>query len=450
MAISKTTTSKTSKAKEKVSLRHKKIESRRLLMAIFVILLLMIALTLFNFLTLVKTRNELKTYVENSQAEVYKRIEKAVAANDPLVAGWRSFGDSFSSYAYLDMSKTTMVLDDKETALVFPPLYDFSYSESCQTADCDLPSADLIFTDTSSNLKANRTPAELKDKNITSSRVDKLNLKRVASFIVSENGEERAYVYFFDGNNFTPLITNKTDVQMITKYGRPGGVVAVGGDDDDFLIIYAGYEGHAAHYKNGSLEDVSRFFGLRVADSGFSPYIIKQGLGKDSVWYILSLNSTKPKLIKLWQNGGDKIMGAYDFSSIFADIDGAISAFHVGEERGELEFIIKSADKFSLRRFADQGFDNSINRVAQSVNLNSTEGLVKKAKIDSIGIYGEAEIFLADKEQGFITVKAGRELTFGGQGRELFWRVDFPKSSDNEYSPWLEHVNYLNYYVAGE
>ena len=433
------------------------IQSRRVLIAIFIVLLIMTILIIVNFLSLLKTRKELKGYLET--ANLTTEAPKTTAPIEipkitKRVSSWQSFGDSFSSSAYLNAEKTDMFLDERITALVFPPIYDFSLVEDCEQENCNLADSNLVFLNQENIQKSPEIPTELKDKNIVFSGVSQLTNRQVVSFIVLEGGEERGYVYFLAGRKFTPLINDETEVNIITKYGRGSGTIAVGGDDNDFLIVYSGYEGQAFHYKNGELEDVSRFFGLRVMENGFTPYIIKQGKGNNSLWYVLSLSSTKSKLIKLWQNGTDKIVGAYDFSHIFAGLDGSITAFTWVNPRREISFIFKNeqvlSSLYSLRKFSDQGFDNSRNRSALSINLNSGSEKVARAKIDSIGVSGEVNIFLADLATEFIETKPGETVEFSGEGNELFWRLDFLKKIDKEYSPWFDHINYLNYYIKGE
>jgi hypothetical protein len=455
--------SKTSKIVKIKQMAKNPIQSRRVLTAIFIVLIIMTILILVNFFSLLQTRKELKSYLES--ATVFEKAEpEEVKTEAPKitkrVSSWQSFGDSFSSGAYLNTAKTDMFLDDKVTSLIFPPVYDFTLVKDCNQENCNLSGSNLVFLDKNIFQKPTEIPTELKNKNIVFSRLDKLSLRSIASFIILENGEEHGYIYFVDGRKLTPIINDSTEAKILTKYGRGGGAIAIGGDDNDFIILYSGYEGQAFHYKNNNLEDISRFFGLRVMDNGFPAYITKQGQGNNSLWYILSLNSAKPKLIKLWQNGTEKIVGAYDFSGMFSDKEGALMAFQVGGDSGnvrrEVNFIFKNeqvlSSLYSLSKFSDEGFDNSRKRSALSVNLNSGPEKVLRAKIDSIGIYGEATVFLADSaiENNFVKASQSEIIEFDGNGNELFWRLDFPKKSDKEYSPWFDHVNYLNYYVKGE
>jgi hypothetical protein len=449
------------------------VRSKGVLISVGVILIFLIALIVVNYLSLMKTRQELQNYSQitaNMENEL-KNISKKSA----LVSSWHSFGDNFSSYAYVSKDETDMFFDEKVTAFSFPPVYTFNSISGCNNENCDLKASSLITTDKNNDPKPDKTPSELKDQKIISSRLDKLGAKQIASFVVAEGLEERGYVYFFDGRKFTPIITQETDNSLITKYSRGGGTIVAGGDDQDFLILYIGYEGLGFHYKNGKLTNISDFFGLRVADNGFKPYIIKDGKDNNTTWYVLSLNSNKPKLIKLWQNGGENIVGAVDLSTAFDSASGSLSAFTPGNNAKEIKFIFKKGGNtnvnapaqilipgalntenaelpavlspYELKLFSDKGFDNSIDRSAVSVNLNEAQGDITKAKISDIGLSGEVKLFLSNSDKIFVEANPDEEISFTIHGRDLFWRADFPKGQSNQYSPWFDNINYLDYYL---
>jgi hypothetical protein len=450
------------------------VRSRGVLISVGVVLIFLVALIFVNYFSLMKTRQELQNYTQitaNMENEL-----KNISRKSTLTSSWRSFGDNFSSYAYVSKDETDMFFDEKVTAFSFPPVYSFDSVSGCDDASCGLKASSLITTDSDSGQKTDKVPSELKGKKINSSHLDKLASVQIASFIVSEGTEERGYVYFFDGRKFTPIITATTESQIITKYSRGGGTIVAGGDDKDFLILYIGYEGLGFHYKNGKLTNISDFFGLRVSDNGFRPYIIKDGKDNNTTWYVLSRTSNKPKLIKLWQNGSENIVGAVDLSTIFDSANGALAAFTVGDRQQEIKFIFKkdgstnvnapaqilipgassqteevkipsSLSPYELRLFSDKGFDNSTDRSIVSVNLNEAQGDITKAKISDIGINGEAKLFLSNSSKIFVETKSGEEIDFTLHGRDLFWRADFPKGSSNQYSPWFDNINYLDYYL---
>lgn len=450
------------------------VKSRGVLISVGVILACLVVLIFVNYFSLIKTRQELQNY-----SEITANLEnelKTISKRSPLVSSWRSFGDNFSSQAYIAIDGTDMFFDEKVTAFSFPPVYNFESISGCDDETCELNKLSLVSVNNTKVEQPESIPSELKSKKILYSSLDKLTNLRVASYIVAEGDEERAYVYFFDGRKFSPIIDNTTKESIVTKYSRGGGTIKVSGDDNDFLILYIGYEGLGFHYKNNKLTNISNFFGLRVADNGFSPYIIKHGKGNNTTWYILSLNANKPKLIKLWQNNSEKIVGAYDFSNILNNTDGSLVAFTAGGNSQEIKFIFKrggssgvnapaqilipgassqtevsalpaSLAPFELKIFTDKGFDNSIDRSIVSVNLNETQGSVTKAKISDVGLNGQANLFLSNSSEIFVETKPDQETEFSLSGRDLFWRADFPKSDDNQYSPWFDNINYLDYYL---
>ncbi len=391
---------------------------------------------------------------------------------------WQSFGDLFSSSAYLDAEKTSMVLDERMTSLVFPPVYEFKYQRACSDFSCGLATSDIqkIYKkEELPNLK-NLTklprplPAGIKEKDILFANINEFSNKKVALFVVSEGGEERGLVYFIEGSKYVPIITSETEQQIITKYGRGGGQMAAFGDSDNFLIVYLGYEGRGFHYNQGQLEDVSRFFGIRVTDLGFYPQIIKQGTGDNSVWYVLSLDAEKNRLIKLWQNKSSHIVGAYDFSDkinqVLSENNGKLAAVATSEKRGEINFIVDEGldifENYSLWTFQDNGFDNSSNRLVVSKNVNSKELPISKAQIKDIkvavdGDHGQYEvqfpcpefnIFLSNDADNFVPHNPGKMVNFPETNQELYWKIEFLPSADKEYSPWLDNLNALQYLIA--
>jgi hypothetical protein len=449
------------------------VKSKGVLISVGVVLICLIALIFVNYFSLMKTRQELQNY-SSITANLENEL-KTISKRSTLTSSWRSFGDSFSSYAYISKDETDMFFDEKVTAFNFPPVYSFDSVSGCDNADCGLKSSNLVLTDKDGNQQVTKVPTELKDKKIISSSLNKLNSLQVASFVVADGQEERGYVYFYDGKKFTPIISANTENQIITKYSRGGGTIIAGGDDKDFIILYIGYEGLGFHYKNGKLTDISDFFGLRVADNGFKPYIVKEGKDNNTVWYVLSLTSNKPKLIKLWQNATPEIVGAVDLSNIFDSAEGALAAFVPGDNAQQIKFIFKkdgsanvnapaqilipgassqtevkipaSLSPYELRLFSDKGFDNSTDRSVVSVNLNEAQGDITKAKINEIGVAGEVKLFLSNSDKIFVEAKPNEEISFTLHGRNLFWRADFSKGSNNQYSPWFDNINYLDYYL---
>jgi len=402
---------------------------------------------------------------------------------------WKSFGDNFSSPVYLDSNQTDMYLDDVTTSLVFPPLYSWQKKEDCLDSGCDLTSSarpgNFLLEKEEVNYRADLRsmptpwPVEVRNRNIVSASLYNLGEQQMASFVVDEGKEERGFVYFLNEGKYEVLISDETEAEILTKYGRGDGYIAIGGEENNFIIFYVGYEIHAFHYFNGELIDISNFFGLRVADDGFYPYIIKQGQGTDTTWYILSLEKDRQRLVKLWQNGTNYIKGSLDLSfqlNRYLDNSGGEPVYiRPGLNKGELEFILenagnaenlespeKSENASSLWTFLDEGFDNSKPRQAVSINLNKKSLAIIKAEIRSFNVFlddtenqeknnifssDKLEIYLGDSLDNFLPVNFGKPIKFNGDKYEFYWKVKFENSNKNDYSPWFDHINDLQYLV---
>lgn len=390
---------------------------------------------------------------------------------------WQSFGDSFSSSVYLDKAQTDLFLDDMTTSLVFPPLNSWRKIEDCVETGCDLTSSsrvgNFLFESEEINYLADLRkmpqplPSKVRNKKIVAASLSNLGSSQIASFVISEGEEERGFVYYLENNKYIPIIDDETDEQIITKYGRGNGFITANGEDNNFLIIYLGYEIHAFHFFDNELNDISHFFGLRVADDGFYPYIIKQGIGRESVWYVLSLEKNRQRLIKLWQNDTNYIKGSLDLSAqLNANLratGGQAVYFRSGLVKGELEFIVENPDESqSLWLFKDEGFDNSKNRQAVSINLNKKNLKTIKAHVRSFGLSTNHEdrddyvdnflsekvkIYLGDSLDNFQLVDLGEMIKFNDEKNELYWKAEFEKSNKNDYSPWFDHINDLQYLV---
>lgn len=395
-------------------------------------------------------------------------------ANASKGTTWRSFGDLFSSDAHLDNSRSDMFLDDRMTALIFPPIYSWDKEQSCDDALCGLSGDNLI------NLKSQEEesgtqilaslprplPKEVVGQKISFVGLNQLDSKQVVTFIIAEGQEERGLVYFLEADKYEPIINASSKSKILTKYGRGGGRISVAGDDDNFIIVYIGYEGRAFHYRDDALYDISRFFGLRVADNGFYPQVFKQGKGNETTWYVVSLSAGRLKFIKLWQNGTKDIRGAYDLSDDFATWLGSqrtvLQAF-VYESEGGPAFVGRDASGYGLWKFNDQGFDNSKKRQVHSVNINSKDLFIRQAYVRSLGVGLEGEtdtgyekdfsrakatIFLGDSLENFLPVFPGQAVNFSGTSREFYWKMEFEPGREKGYSPWFDNLNDLQYLLA--
>ena len=491
------------KAKPKTPKLFAEVKSKKILIAIFGLLLLMLILILVNFFSLLKTRKELQIYLKATQIAEEALPNKTNSQDNSLSSGiidtWVGMGDHFSSFAYLDKNKTDMILDSSVSALVFPPIFSLELiGDGSDLLNSSLRSKERwIFSEAKEfcalspvnnclEVKNEREvfyngrkidlPQSLNGEKIKRVDASFLSSKFVLSFIVeAEENQERAYAYFFNGRRYSPLITKDSDEKIISQYGRGDGIMVAGGSDDEFILFYNGYEARAYYYQAGKLSDISKFFGLRVSDGGFYPHIIKQGEGVNALWYILSFSEKKSRLIKLWQNASLEIKGAYDFSYIFKDFSALkLLAFRASpDERGELEFIFsvdENNHSLSLKNsgtwlFKDGGFDNSKERRAFSLNLNDKKAYVKKAYIEMIsfntGFGSDAsagnrisslapELYFLGSDLKKIPAQINQEIFFDPTNREFYWEAVFKPASSSEYSPFFESISSLYYFISGQ
>ncbi len=363
---------------------------------------------------------------ENVISEVETKTEKPAYSN--------TFSEPFFSSYAIDKTNTNLVLDENVTALTFKPVYELRYEKKCVVSSCGFTEE----TDISSQIKM---PAELNGKQIKSTSFNKLENNWVVSYIIADGNQEIGYVYLFDGQDLKPLITNKTNQRIVTKYGREDGYISAGGSDDQFVILYSGYEGIAYYYNKGVWQDLSQYFDLRVTAGGFKAKIIKGGTDKNATWYVCSDDDSKSKLIKLWQNKTDLIQGAIDISSVLKTQP--VKCFYKSDR--EVNMVIGS----SLQVFKDGGFDNSHNYYYQSSNINNYFGRkVVKIYFLSAGINATPDscsLYVSADKEDWQKVSGTEANLESGSVDTAYLKVKFTPGG-SEYSPWfsgLENVFYL-------
>lgn len=471
-----------------------KLKFRTYLWYIILILSLLLLFTIYNFYLILNLKANLKNtnlYNNKEQGSSSQEINDSAQSgkyredsnlNIDKKYQISSFGDNFSSGVYLDKTKTNMYLDDIVTSLTFQPLHEFKKVKDCEDGDivsC-LPVSNMKTPSISKaclgnncleilnnrvyfNNKNLSLPKELRGENILRMSVGSLDNVWLLGVVVGESYDEAGLVFKFDGSNFSTLISRDTDTKILPEYDRLGGYIGFGGEDDNFLILYAGYRGIAYQVKDDSFYDISHFFGLRVTDFSFIPQILKTREGDESTWYVGSLTANKPKIIKLWQNGTSSIKGAIDLSSlIFKDnnLRKDISYSFLPFTKEKSLYIISSG---SLFIFNDLGFDNSHSYRAVSVNiLNDNYRSVSSATIKDLKISDRQEnlsyvsnfsendnieIYLSNQTGKWEKVSYRENYYFlNSNGEELFWKIDFKnRVGDKYYSPWFDSFNQFNY-----
>lgn len=434
---------------------------------ILVVLLILTAFTVNNFLAVSKLQSQTKTIIANipgglksasdlqiigSQedlllafeewaAEAPQELQPTLTNSGQPVTYSNIFSETFYNQYYLNQEETNLHFDDQVSALTFEPLYELVLKEDCLNENCNLkderPEISLERNGWRFLGRSLTLPAELKGKLVQSVFANKLDKKYLVSFIVSENEQEVVFAYFSDSRGRLTYLD--TAPKMITRIGYGNGHVSAGGSDEQFIIFYSGYEGLGLLYNKGDWQDLKQFFDLRVTGGGFVSKILKIGNDSEATWYLCSTDKSG-HFLKLWQNGTSKIQGALDLSQVFNQ-----KPFQCFVENNQLYFI--EAGKKYL--FADQGFDNSHDYQYQSININNYKG----KKIQQLHFLRQSINAAPGSYTLFASVDANNwqevvdnSLSFTNKDSDqAFLRARF-QAGDKTYSPWfggLENVFYI-------
>lgn len=358
--------------------------------------------------------------------------------------------DNFSNSYFFNKDKTTLHFNEKSTVLTFPPVYDFSYYSACDEYFCGLKKDrnksclnGRCLTQSNNQIyyegEEIAIPNDLRDRNISQIGLHPLKTKWIVSFLINSDNQDMVYLYFLENKSLKPLINQNTSLLIKTKYGKGRGYVDVAGDDNNFLIVYSGYEGLAYLYRNGIWQDVSIHFGLRVMDGGFKAQIVKSGENEKTTWYVCSQDESSPRLIKLWQNGTNQIQGSLDLSSVSGDGSAGCALKSPGE--------LLIAKNNTLYLFKDKGFDNSRNYFYFSNNLSSFAGKkVIAAQMNSYVINanpGSYSLYLSCDQANWI-LNNSEKIEFSNPASGLYVKGEF-KKGDANYSPWFQGVRVIPY-----
>ena len=416
------------KLKKFLKIKIKRIKVKLYLVLIFLILILLSIFIISNFMAVLSLQKQVNSLL-SSDSIILTRKEQANIATYS-----NTFSEPFFNKYFIDESRTTMFFDDKVTALTFKPLYELNYKQDCLNSDCDLEKQESIKV---------KTPSELANKDIKSVTYNKLEKKWLVSYIITADKQEQVYVYLLDGKKMIPLITDSSSQKIKTQYGRGNGFISAGGSDNQFIILYSGYEALAFLYNEGNWQDLSAYLGLRVSAGGFKSKVIRSEQGTLATWYICADDGVSGRLIKLWQNNTDTIQGSIDLSSI---LGGKVATCFYNQDGG-----LKVVSEGRLSIFKDLGFDNQTNYYYTSNNINSYPDR-KVAKIYFLTVTLNAAknsyaIFTsADKESWDRVI--GKEILFDNKDlNTAYLKVEF-KTGDNKYSPWfngLENIFYVAY-----
>ncbi len=443
-----------------------------------------------------KVAKVLSVFPQTSLDSNNKNKQTEKKKEDSLTGVDRSFGDGFSSTAYIDENNTDLVLDYNVTAFSFLANYSLDQDLSADNTNIDsddnksclqLSGQEFCLRLKNNKLYLNNKPLLLPSK-LRDRHISKMNFKAfnkgsqahwLLGFVTGLKEDEQVWVYIFDGHNFQPLITDSTKIIIKPKYHRAGGNVYFGGTLNDFLILYNAYNAHLIYYHNGVMQDVSKLFGLRVSDGGFPTQIIRTVNTRGSVFYICSRGGVKSSLIKIWSNEVGRLGGSIDFSPILAMFGGLeTGGCYLGSDSLKIPSTKDSVKdyrniKVFLRFgqnsdqqtwiFTDKGFDNSHDYSIVSKDLGKgRKRKILAAKINNMSVYTDLtgatetvnyspqmlKLFFANKNKDY----NWREISpyswykFPSSTNSLYWKAVFKaKKGDRDYSPWFYALNDLLY-----
>lgn len=392
---------------------------------------------------------------------------------------WRYnvFGDGFSNSYYVDMNKTNFRYDDMATAFYFSPLYEKRDNGACSQVACGFAEAPktqfCLAKDSGLCLVWDGDKLRYNDKEVKAftslfygcgGKPDRVSIYPLANYwligaIWSESGQEIGRAWRFDGKDLTPL-DPENRVPFVTRQGYGGSNIYFGGDDDNFIVLYAGYDFSGYQIVDDKLWNITEFFNTRLAEGGFAPQIIKHKQGEETVWYICSLTENKPKLIKMWQNGSKIIRGLLSLGEEFF-AGGYDSAICREGSDGHLEIATakKNGGTAGYHRWTlvDKGFDQSRAYQAVSVNLSKSEGTLKMANFSGLSVCADnycgtdalknnLDFSISNNGADWQTTIIGQENLFSTSGSDLLWKLQAsPNLNKSYYSPWFGAINSVYY-----
>lgn len=443
---------------------------------------LLLAVTLYNFLSLMSFRAEVRRLqleslpkageapaasassstmsVDGTAMSLVSPIEEAAGTEQPLPqVQMSSFGDNFSGLAYIDGAKTDMYWDENVTAFSFPPLFELEKKNDCSQPGCGLaPASDatetvclssgcLNWTDNKLYYKGKtlKYPPDLPTENILDVSIKGMGNFFLIGIVTGPEEEERGWVYRFDGLSYVPVITSGSDYRIEPRFQRGGGKISFGGTAEDYLILYSGYDGRVYRVREGKIDDLSRFFGLRVTAGGFEAQVFS----RKGVFYVCSLTESKAKVIKVWQDKEGKAAGALDLSLPMAAQGWRPDSIRCAvNPAGGLVIAANTGGAWGLWNFRDKGFDNAQDRTVQSGNLiRQKEIRLEAAVVADLGLEAQFgyELFLGNDPSTMSLSAPYVWQTFPAEGSGLYWQLKFKGDKDTSYSPWLDHINRLDY-----
>lgn len=383
-----------------------------------------------------------------------------------------TFFDSFSSDVLINQDKTTVYYDKPAAAVFLTPDYEWRelspadkivaehqdnfpaeannfngpyLDRRCLGADClEQRRNDLYYND-----RRLKLPAETDNYEILAVSITSLSNRWLVGFTLKDGSAYRGMAFYFDGYYFSPLITDATDIQITSSYF---GLIGGGGDDNDFLLIYGGYKGIAYRIRERQAFDISRFFEVRVMRNGFKAEVVRVDRNGDVGWYVYSSTLSRPRLIKLWENGSGKIVGQAIFTHRLSGDYVIFKLLDSNEERNTLLAKSSVGGSYHWHVFDDRGFDNNrenileFKPISRGTNISLKKIAYSKLGLDEKGLASAKFLFSANG-QDWVEISAGKNIDFPVLDiKQFFLKLVFAVPDNKFHSPFLADILFDYYY----
>lgn len=378
-----------------------------------------------------------------------------------------SFGYSFSN---IDETKTNLYFDKTATAIFFPPDYEWRDAiaeasdkedfkaikfndfkgpyndERCLNDNCLEQRGNKLYY----NGRVLAHPSSVRNLDIEALSIGALQNRWLVGYTIKKKDGYEAQAFYFKGGKFTKILFPEP---LSSPYF---GLFGFGGIEDDFLIIYGAYQGTAYRVRGERVIKLDKLFGLRVMDKGFKPEVIRAVRDSDVSWYIYSQSLNHPQLIKLWQNGGEEIVGEQTFPDLFFGHKSAGFRLRaVFPDRVVLGAeLTDSKDNKSFKTFTDKGFKNTSegNLVTRPISHDGgkSEIIIKKIARARLEI-NEADrslvkFLFSSNGVDWRNIPLGENSDFTtSKIKSYFLGLIFPPSQDRFYSPFVSGISF-DYY----
>ncbi len=378
-----------------------------------------------------------------------------------------TFGDGFSSLAHLNREQTNMYWDSQIGAFLFKPVASLSKLKNCGPEPCDyaLPNSQfqqycrqtdclrLAGKQLFFNNRLLAWPNDLAAKNVLSIHLGLIGDNWIIGFILGEETEEAIWLYWFNGQQFLPLVTDQTEFVINLQAGSYPGTLSFTGQFDDFLIVYGAYYSKIIHVYQQKFYDVSAFLPLTLTTRSFLP-LAQQSLRAQS-FYVCNYSPNSPRLLKLWRGDKGQIIGSVDLSRLlFTDLGVNRLLCLPAVDSEDLILFLQIGSTWEQWRLFDQGFEQNLGRQVTSKNINPSSREVLAAFAASLSINSDKtaeqayQLSFSNNGQDFVSSSPQVWTPFSTSGRALYWRIEFLTDGNPYYSPWLADFSILNYELS--